>query len=471
MLQDKDFKKEIQSSIQTLSQCEWTKEEFSASEFDDKRLFLRLLAVAGDLSRQPMAPINQASGTWNLAKSAYRFFDNDKVTAEAVLKSHVIRTRKRVGNHTGTVLAIQDTTYLNYSHMKCSKDLGPIGEHKQACMGLVMHTIFAVTSEGLPLGFLSQDIWARGKERADSSSYHRENTPIERKDSYKWLKALKKLSTLLGKEQKVVTVCDREADIFRFFEYANELNMNVLVRSKHDRCLESGDHLWRSLDAKPVNFTHSVDLPYARNQTVHFEVRFSPVQIARSSHKKNINRSQKYIRNLTAIYLKEVDAPAHREPITWMLLSNLKCTSRKQALKVIGWYQQRWKIEVLHRIMKSGCSIELTRLETNARRFPFLALKSIIAWRLMLIAHYNKVSPNAPASSILTQTECDALFSIKHNQIVKNQSFVAKKAIAWLAELGGYLARKSDPLPGPTHVWRGWQRLQDYSRMFVLATS
>jgi len=152
-----------------------------------------------------------------------------------------------------------------------------------------------------------------------------------------------------------------------------------------------------------------------------------------------------------------------------MLLSNQKINSKKQALEAIGWYQQRWKIEILHRIMKSGCSIELTRLETNARRFPFLALKSIVAWRLMLITHYIKISPSAPATSILTQTECDALFSIRHNRIAKNQNFIAKKAISWLAELGGYLSRKSDPLPGPTHVWRGWQRLQDYSKMFSLA--
>jgi len=85
------------------------------------------------------------------------------------------------------------------------------------------------------------------------------------------------------------------------------LEMKVLVRAKCDRCLESGEHLWGSFDNRPVSFTYSVDLPYARNDTANFEVKFSTVNIVRSSHKKNINNSAKYIRNLTALYLKEID--------------------------------------------------------------------------------------------------------------------------------------------------------------------
>ena len=116
--------------------------------------------------------------------------------------------------------------------------------------------------------------------------------------------------------------------------------------------------------------------------------------------------------------------------------------------------------------MKSGCNIELTRLLTNERRIPFVALKSIVAWRLMLISHYNKISPNDNALSILTRSECDALYIAKHKKIAINQNFSAKKAITWIAELGGYLSRKADPTPVPTHVWRGWQRLQDLTNMY-----
>ena len=467
-MQDEELEKETRSNTKILNGCDWVKEEFVSSDFEDKRLFLRLLVIANDLSKIPTAPINQASGDWKFTKAAYRFFDNDKVTAESVLRSHVKKTQGRITNHTGTVLAIQDTTFLNYSHMKCATDLGPIGKKALTARGLVMHTVFAVTAEGVPLGFLHQDIWARDKKLSGLSKSMRQLKPIEDKESYKWLKAVREQSRLLGDNKHIVAVCDREADISEFFVQANQLNLNLLVRASQDRCLENGEKLWSSFADKEVNFTYKLQLPNTKNDIATLQVKYAPVSFAPSTHQKKCNRSNAVIRNLTAIYITELNPPSHREPLTWMLLANFKVASSKEALKVIAYYVQRWKIEVLHRIMKSGCSIELTRLVTNKRRLPFVALKSIIAWRLMLITHYNKISPNAPASTILTQSECTALYIAKHNKVAFNQNFSAKKAITWIAELGGYLARKSDPSPGPTHVWRGWQRLQDLTKMLEI---
>jgi len=465
-MQEEELEKEIITNTHILNGCDWVKEEFANSDFEDKRLFLRLLVLANDLSKNPMAPINQASNGWKFTKAAYRFFDNPKITAGSVLKSHVKRTQNRIANHTGTVLAIQDTTFLNYSHMKSATDLGPIGTIASSSVGLVMHTVFAVTAEGLPLGFLHQDIWARDKELAGLSDSTRYLKPIEDKESYKWLKAIKEQSKVLGSNKNIVAVCDREADIYEFINQANQLEVKLIVRASHDRCLENGEKLWSSFDKEEVKFSYKLPLPSSKKDVATLQVKYAPVGFVLSSHKKNYNNSPKVIKNITAIYVTEDNPPSHREPLTWMILVNFKVTSSKQALDIIKHYAQRWKIEVLHRIMKSGCNIELTRLLTNKRRLPFIALKSIIAWRLMLISHYNKISPTDSALSILTKSECNALYTAKHKKIALNQNFSAKKAITWIAELGGYLARKSDPLPGPTHIWRGWQRLQDLTTMF-----
>jgi hypothetical protein len=61
------------------------------------------------------------------------------------------------GTHS-LVLAIQDTTFLNYTHHPATTGLGPIGHGQQ---GLVMHTTMTFTPQGLPLGILEQRIWAR----------------------------------------------------------------------------------------------------------------------------------------------------------------------------------------------------------------------------------------------------------------------------------------------------------------------
>jgi len=469
-MQEDNFEKEIKKSVEGLKFCGWVKEEFSWSDFEDKRLFLRLLAVANDLSKNPIAPINQASGEWKIAKAAYRFFDNEKVTEDVILKSHILRTKKRVIDHSGIVLAIQDTSFLNYSHMKCSNDLGPIGKNEPCCMGLVLHSEYAVTAEGLPLGFLHQEIWARDKEEAGLSDKTRHLKPIDDKESSKWIDGLKQQARLFGRDNNVVAVCDRECDIYKFFAVAQELNQKFVVRAFHDRCLDGGEKLWQSFDSQPVKFRYNISLPES-DEIATLSVKYAKQSFKLSAHKKNLNNSPKSLKNICAVYLYEENPPSHREPISWMLLTNLPIKSAKNAKTVIGYYKQRWKIEILHKIMKSGCSIELTRLETNKRRFPFVALKSIIASRLLLITHYNKILPSEPASSVLTQAEQNALYSIKHNKVVLNASFSVAKAIQWLAELGGYLSRKADPLPGPTHVWRGWQRLQDYTKMFSLMHS
>lgn len=467
-MQEGEFIKELRTNIQCLQRCEWTKEEFMSSDFYDKRLFLRLLVVAKDLASNPTAPINQASGEWKGAKAAYRFFDNKKITHEAILKPHVERTKKRIANHCGTVLVIQDTTFLNYSHMRHSTDLGPIGKHKAHSMGLILHSCLAVTEEGLPLGLLHEDLWARPAQDTGISDKPRDHKPIEDKESYRWLKGIQEVATLGGMKKEIIGVCDREADIYELFVEAQRLGQKILVRAQHDRSLDNGKKLWESFKEVPVADNKTITIPNTKNDIATVEVKVANVTFLFSSHKKNINNSPNKIKNIYAVYLNELNPPTHREAISWMLLTTYKVTSIRKAHRVIKWYQERWKIEVLHKIMKSGCSIELTRLETNQRRFPFIALKTIIAYRLLLITHFNKILPTAPARSVLTQAECDALYSMKFRKITRNQSFDAKKAIGWLAELGGYLSRRSDPLPGPTHIWRGWQRLQDYTAMFAL---
>jgi len=46
-----------------------------------------------------------------------------------------------------------------------------------------------------------------------------------------------------------------------------------------------------------------------------------------------------------------------------------------------------------------------------------------------------------------------------------------RQAVRWIAQLGGFLGRKSDGEPGITAIWRGWQRLQDLSDTWYLVVN
>lgn len=465
-MQEEEFKKEIEQ----FKQCEWVREEFHSAQFGDRRLFLRLLVVAEHLARNPEAPINQASEIWKKTKAAYRFFDNKRVQPEFILRPHIARTIERISQQTEEVLIIQDTTFLNYSGMKSSSDLGPIGKLHSNCMGLIMHSSMATTAHGLPLGMLQQKIWVRDpKEHGKTKD--RAKKSIGDKESFRWLEALKDYTPGLATKCKAVTVCDREADIYDFFSEAEKLGASYLVRAKYNRCIPECPKLWEFMEEKDVADTEEVIVPRQPgrpNRTATVEIRYAPVTFKCPIDRPRENKLPSV--SLYAVYVNEPDPPDNvEEPLSWMLLTNVPTSSLSEAQMRIQWYKQRWQIEILHRILKSGCKVERARLEKNHRRVPYLTLSSIIAWKLLMLTHFNRILPTAPATALLSQTECDVLYSVTHNTPVKKHQFNAKKATNWIAQLGGYMARRSDPVPGPTHIWRGWQRLQDFTHMYVLA--
>lgn len=464
-MQEKEFKKEIKQ----FRQCEWVREEFNSAQFGDWRLFLRLLVVAEHLAKHPEAPINQASEIWTKTKAAYRFFDNKKVLPEFILRPHIKRTIERIGQQAEEVLIIQDSTFLNYSKMKSSQDLGPIGKLHSSCMGLVMHSSLATTEFGLPLGILQHKIWARDPEEHGKTK-DRAKKPIEDKESFRWLEALQQYTSCLPRKCKAVTVCDREADIYDFFSEAEKLGAQYLVRAKYNRCIPECPKLWEFMEERLVAATEKILVPRQSDRperTATVEIRYAPVAFACPVDRPRGNKLPTV--SLYAVYVNELNPPSHvDEPLSWMLLTNVPTNSLPEAQKRIQWYKQRWQIETLHRILKSGCKVERARLEKNHRRIPYLTISSIIAWKLLLLTYFNRISPEAPASTLLSQAECEVLYSVTHNSPLKKHQFNAKKATTWIAQLGGYMARRSDPTPGPTHIWRGWQRLQDFTHMYSL---
>jgi hypothetical protein len=172
----------------------WSAEEFDGIGFGDKRLDRRFMRVAMEFSAQPQVPINQACEDWADTKATYGLFHNAKVTPELILAPHQQRTQERMQSHV-LVLAVQDTTYFNYTKHQKTRGLGPIGTDEQELRGLVNHTTLAITPQGLPLGVLAQKMWARDDED-QMSEKKRKNRAIEEKESYKWIESLRQVRRL-----------------------------------------------------------------------------------------------------------------------------------------------------------------------------------------------------------------------------------------------------------------------------------
>ena len=449
----------------------WAMTEFAQVELNDARLNRRCQELAVALSQQPQAPINQACADWADTKAAYRFFDNPKSTPTQIQAAHQQRTVERMSGQE-VVLAVQDTTFFNYTHHPETEGLGMIGNKKQHQRGFGMHSTLAVTPAGTPLGLLSQAFFSRPVDEPTHQPNELRRQPIEQKESYKWLQAFEQTLHLSPAEVEVVTVCDREADIYEMFSLAEQKQAKLLVRASADRLLvdDQVDHLWAKVEQQPLAGLLTVHIQSnqhqpARQATV--SVRFSQVTLKppwRPHHKKLPPVT------LTAILVREDDpAPEVDEPIEWLLLTNLTVTCFQDALPKIEWYCGRWQIEVYHKVIKSGCTVEDCRLETAERLQAYIALMSVIAWRLHWLTHVNRTQPDLPCTTVLTATEWQALYMHIHQTThLPPTPPTVRQALRWLAQLGGFLGRKHDGQPGVTVIWRGWQRLQDLAATWYL---
>src|ERR1043166_759926 len=140
----------------------WAVTEFAEAELGDLRRTQRVVELATVLARRPGASLPEACGEQATLKAAYRFFDNAAIDPHNLLASHVDATLARL-TPVPLVLAVQDTTELDWTAHPATTGLGPLTH--PAPQGLLVHTTLALTLERLPSGLLAQQVWAR--DRAD----------------------------------------------------------------------------------------------------------------------------------------------------------------------------------------------------------------------------------------------------------------------------------------------------------------
>jgi hypothetical protein len=451
-----------------LSSEHWVAYELSGISLGDQRLDWRVLDTTAKLALRPRVSINQACDDWADAKATYRLFANQKTRAERILAPHQQRTRERMASQE-RCLVIQDTTLLDYSHHPSKVGMGPIGTSHQALQGLVMHSALATTVAGLPLGLLSQRLWSRNETPHPMSAEERRKLPLEAKESYKWLAALRESVQDKPANTQLITVGDSEADLFELFHHAGQLATDLLIRAGQNRmlCAPEVGLLWPVLEKQPVVGHLQVRVAKRKEQAA----REAIVAVRGTSLTL---RPPKHLRihlkplSLYGILVQEVEPPAAVDPLCWLLLTTVPVSSFDDMVERIQWYCQRWQIEILHKILKSGCRIEAAQLASSQRLIPMIALFSIIAWRLFWLTFLARTDPQAPASTILAPHELAALYTFLHKQPMPDSLLpTVHQATLWVAQLGGFLARKHDGAPGVTVIWRGWQRLADIAAAYL----
>jgi hypothetical protein len=191
----------------------WAAQELKTASLGDKRRNQRLIKIVEDLSAMPIASVTQAARDKAAVQGIYEFWGNVRVEAEGILAAHRDSTLSRVETQE-IVLAVQDTTELDFSSQPKTQGLGALS--KKDAQGLKVHSVLCVNPLGVPLGVLYQKVWAREKNRR-TTGYADRKRAIEQKESHRWLECLELTQQWIPQDKKVVTVADREADIYELF--------------------------------------------------------------------------------------------------------------------------------------------------------------------------------------------------------------------------------------------------------------
>ncbi len=452
--------------LPTNQEADWVEKEFQFAKLPNLSRKKRLLSLTRSFYAQPNENIPTACGGIKAkaqVKGAYRFFGDNRIQMEELLASHYENTVRRAKEHP-VVLAVQDSTSLNYAAHPATKGLGSLSTQKEK-VGLMLHDTLALTPDGLPLGLLDIQVWARDpKEHGKRKD--RKSKPIEEKESYKWLKsfhAVEKLSTQASKTTWV-SVGDREADIYELFELANSSKTHLLSRSIQNRSTKEEEKLWDSLEKESALGEIIIQLPKSgkrRARKARLEIRVKQVDIIKPKKKKESTA-------LWAILVSELKPPKGEDPLCWKLLTTLEVNDFEQAHEKVKWYAARWGVEVYHRTLKSGCKVEDRQLGDAEKIKRCLAIDLVIAWRIYYLTMQGRETPDVGCDAFLEEAEWKALAHYKNDTTAPpDRPPTLWEAILLIAALGGFIhGRGKDP--GPQVIWRGLKRLHDMAVMFSI---
>lgn len=495
---------------------DWIADEFEFLDLGDERRNNRLRNFVDNRMKHPTLSIPAATTATDTAThtsevaASYRLLDNKSVTPQGILAPHYLRTLERI-RKTAVVIVAQDTTEIDLTRPIQRVDgVGPLGSALEERVGAFCHALLALTDEGVPLGLLKGKLWARSpddprhKLTAAERARLRDSTPFEDKESVRWVEGYREACSAAAAcpQSKIVCVSDSESDIFELFQETKRTDAgrraHWIVRAcQHRKVLDAETDNASTDDRSPAAatkgksrsaaddrppkelFEAALKLPKFGEQEL--SIRARP---ATSGQKRKAARSARQARcqlragtieiaapqdmgagveavTVNAVLLRELDPPKGEAPIEWLLLTDLPIDRIEDVRTVVSYYCHRWGVETYFKVLKSGCRIEASRLETLKRFSNFLAVNMVVAWRLCHLTLLCREHPDLPCTAVFTPDEWRAAYAHATKKHPPKTPPSLAEMIEIIGSLGGWIKRKNGGPPGVKSMWIGLQRVNE----------
>lgn len=450
---------------------QWSEKEFSTLNLGHKRINKRAVKLLENLGNRPGVTLPQAFNTAGEMKACYRFFDNDLVTHEKLLLPHREATINRINEH-AVVLILSDTTSLNYTNKLSIDGLGAIT--RKGNQGIWSHTSLAVTPQRLSLGVTSTKLWERKIPESKLTNHQIYKMPIQDKELYRWVESYKDASTIAEHcpNTQIINICDREGDFAELFEEVSKQRMgafaHIIVRVAYDRkVLEGGNEECRRLktcliEKDPIGKIKFV-VPESRDRKSR-DVTQVITSAQLSFRKRNVGNGESPLVTMNVVMAREENPPEKEEPLSWFFITSLETRTLEDATKVIEYYLVRWEIETFFNVLKNGCKVEERQLREIARLKPLIVMYMIIAWRVMYTMMLGRTCGDLECTAIFSKSEWESAWQIgRSGDPLPKEPPNLREMVRLVATFGGYHNRKNAKDPGVKTLWKGLQRLRDFS--------
>lgn len=462
-----------------LSDCDsWAKETFGCAQLGDARRTDRLVILAALLSKRIGFSIVKSSQSSAQIEGAYRLIRNPNVSPDAIAEAGFIATAQAAPTYP-LLLALEDTTSINFSHSTAFDDLGNTTTSKNI-HGLLVHSVllYAPATDQV-VGLIEQHRWTRDAE--DYGKKHlRKQLPYEEKEGYKWQQASERTAQRLGDTQsQVISVCDREADIWNYLDYKVKNKQRFVVRAAQNRLLSGQDEKLLELPetlieagsyplsvAQKGRNTHKKDDKARKARDTQVSIRFSAVKVRMPGSTSDENA-------LSLTYIscqEEIENGA-----CWDLLTSETVSTAKEARVIISYYERRWLIEEYHKAWKSGgTQVEQLRMQTRENLERMIVILAFIAVRVLALRQGGIAEEGMPERSseeVLSQLEWKLLWLKQEKKAPPKVAPTLRWTYLALAKLGGWNDSKRTGRAGWIVMWEAWFRLQDMVEGYYLAKS
>jgi Transposase DNA-binding/Transposase Tn5 dimerisation domain len=453
----------------------WARRHFEHADMTDVRRTERVIAIAQAMAMTPEASVPRLFARAYEVKAAYTLFRHPEATPDALQFGHRQLTLDLM-SEPGIYLLIEDTTSASWSGKQPIQGLGQIGNGADGLQGLKIHTVLGVRWRGSEklseqarrpgvevIGICHQEYWARARRPKGTPREHPQQRKRRERESQRWDRASRTVGPAPA-GARWIEVADCEADIYEKLSECLRQGHGFVIRAAKDRALQDEESHKRT--GQLMERVRAL----ARRGQIELELRARPGQPARTAQLQvgwtRVQLSSPWrpgyapgqmpaIPSTVVRIWEPAPPPATAEPLEWILLCDAEIENFEQALECILQYVTRWLVEDFHKALKTGLKAEQLQLEQGHALRAALAIKSVVALRLLALREQLRIAPEAQAAEAgLGDLELQVLRAVTRREVTN----VREVALA-IGRLGGHLNRKGDGMPGWQTLWHGMHRL------------